>query len=291
MGQTYNITFTGTNPRDMRFHIRDDADAIGTVISIQYGTPELLQVYVESDFVVPSDSPVALTDGTGANYYEFLPRRLTFVVKGPSMVFIKTVDAVHVNLALDTTMKDFYDGGGEEAFVDRVAYILGIDPKLIKIASVRSGSVIIDFAIMDTQELAPNITSLPNGTLSLNETASLVYQVLTNGTLSFGVPILRYSVLISQDPTTPCMPLCGRGAYCHNATCYCLPGFTGNGTVCHSVTKPEKTPPPIESADPDAAAIGTIVAIVICSLCIVMALSGALIAFRWRQKYRMSEDD
>jgi len=54
---------------------------------------------------------------------------------------------------MDWTMSEFFADGGTTRFVDRLASSLGIDSFRIKVVSIYTGSVVVDFAI-EKQEVA-----------------------------------------------------------------------------------------------------------------------------------------
>ena len=197
LGYTYNITFTGTNPKSMRFQVRGDDKGVGILVSIAYQNPELLNVFVNDGPAIPEkNGTVAITDPSGSNTYEWLQRRLTFVVKNDDIVVLQTTNAVHVSLALDTTVTEFYDGGGEGTFVDRIASLLGIDPARIVIVDVRQGSVLIDFAILEANTTVSS-SNYTNNNLSLTDLGSVVNNTLSQKDVDLGAPLLRYKVSVS----------------------------------------------------------------------------------------------
>jgi hypothetical protein len=157
-----------------------------------------LNIFVNDGDVIPEkNGTVGIHDPSGTNTYEWLQRRLTFVVKSTDIVRIITTNAVHVSLALDSTVTEFYDSGGEGTFVDRVAYLLGIDPARIVVVDVRQGSVLIDFAVLDSSS-----REYSNDNLTLTELGAKINETLNDKSVDLGAPLLRYSVYVSLPAET-----------------------------------------------------------------------------------------
>jgi hypothetical protein len=51
------------------------------------------------------------------------------------------------SVRLEWTVTDFYSSGGTTLFIDRISSVLGVHPSTIKIVSVLSGSVIIQYQV------------------------------------------------------------------------------------------------------------------------------------------------
>ena len=54
-------------------------------------------------------------------------------------------------VTLDSTVEDFELNGGKETFIDNLTLYLGIDDIQIRVTSVREGSVIIDYEIIEDE--------------------------------------------------------------------------------------------------------------------------------------------
>jgi len=207
-GRKYNVTFTGTSPRSMRFALQDDDALIGIVVVLTFSDTRLIEVSMGGEVVSGSSSLVNLDSGHGANYWENGPRRLTFIIRGTSDVKLRTRDAVMASATAETTVDAFYDSGGIDDFTARMAFTLGIDPSRIRFMQVVSGSAIIDFSMLSVTETnSTNTTSGSNSTSETleaqNELAAL--QAMLNSkaagsTLNLSYSVSALSSTLSIDP-------------------------------------------------------------------------------------------
>lgn len=93
---------------------------------------------------------------------------------------------VFVNVRMQMSIADFFEGD----FISNVVSILNIDPATIKIASVRSGSVIVEWFISEQPE-DPNWTPEQREAMQLNSLADkLALHARSVGEILPGVPIL-----------------------------------------------------------------------------------------------------
>ena len=140
-GLGYNVSFTGTNPKKLRFGFNQgaarQAGKKGLVLQLRYGNPQLHRLFVGDREVGRTQGrAVGPEDPAGSFTWDNVSRALRFVVKGGADVVIRTINAVHVSLTLASTVEDFYDKGGTEQFVSALAHSLSIDPKRIKVVEV-----------------------------------------------------------------------------------------------------------------------------------------------------------
>eukprot|EP00854_Cymbomonas_tetramitiformis_P005436 gene5436-6591_t len=146
LGKAYNVTCTGTNPRDMHFALTTDFDDKGVLLHIWYQSPELHEVSVDGKLIQPMEAGttppwdmVSISDPPGTHYWYNKQRILTLLVKGTSDVLVRTVNAVQLDLTVIGSIDEFYDNGGIEVFTANLAYSLSIDPRRIKVVDIVSG--------------------------------------------------------------------------------------------------------------------------------------------------------
>ena len=67
-------------------------------------------------------------------------------------IWIEGVDVIQTNVRLNWTLNGFKQNGGTNKFKENLADSLGIKQTFIQILSVREGSVIVDFQIVQAEE-------------------------------------------------------------------------------------------------------------------------------------------
>ncbi len=67
-------------------------------------------------------------------------------------IWIEGVDVIQTNVRLNWTLNGFKENGGTNRFKENLANSLGIKLTFIQILSVREGSVIVDFQIVQAEE-------------------------------------------------------------------------------------------------------------------------------------------
>jgi hypothetical protein len=67
-------------------------------------------------------------------------------------IWIEGVDVIQTNVRLNWTLNGFKENGGTNKFKENLAESLGIKQTFIQILSVREGSVIVDFQIVQAEE-------------------------------------------------------------------------------------------------------------------------------------------
>lgn len=85
--------------------------------------------------------------GCGENRYVPVKNYLEFILTPYCLIEVKPVDAILSNVRMSWTMDEFYDNGGVTSFVDRVSAALGIHASQMKVVSVYTGSVVVDYEI------------------------------------------------------------------------------------------------------------------------------------------------
>jgi hypothetical protein len=155
LGQHYDIRFSSTNPRDLRVALSSAGWDEGVVLTVRYQSPEQIEIRRAStmSFVPPlaenyHDELVRLPTNRsafardaihGSSVWVNLERKLSFVVRGTEPLLLRTLNSVKVSLKLASSVEDFYDSGGTEAFVTKLAFSLGIPWSRIRVVSVVAG--------------------------------------------------------------------------------------------------------------------------------------------------------
>lgn len=93
-----------------------------------------LQVFVGETEAQLSPSDVSLNDTEGSYYWDILGRTLSVVIKGSTIITIRTQDSVKTSLKLQTTIADFFRA--KESFVDLLAGMLNIPASRIRIVDI-----------------------------------------------------------------------------------------------------------------------------------------------------------
>jgi len=70
-------------------------------------------------------------------------------------LLVQPKDSIQAKVRMDWTMDEFFAEGGTTRFVDRLATSLGVPSHRIKVVSIYTGSVVVDFAI----ETEPVVTT------------------------------------------------------------------------------------------------------------------------------------
>lgn len=74
---------------------------------------------------------------------------LEFSLNKGCNVTVAAVDSIMTSVRLNWTLSEFFKDGGTTKFVDRFASVLGIKPANIKVVAVYTGSVVVDFHLID----------------------------------------------------------------------------------------------------------------------------------------------
>ena len=73
---------------------------------------------------------------------------LEFWIKVNSTFKVESFDSIQSTVRLDWTLDEFYADGGASTMVSRIAASLGIHESRIKVVSIRTGSLIVEYAII-----------------------------------------------------------------------------------------------------------------------------------------------
>src|SRR5258708_29778877 len=85
----------------------------------------------------------------GENRFVGVTNVLEFFMTSDCTIVVEPIDSIKTSLRMDWTLDQFYAAGGPTNFVDRLAASLGIHASTIKVVRVWTGSVNIDFLVMN----------------------------------------------------------------------------------------------------------------------------------------------
>ena len=81
----------------------------------------------------------------GENRYVGVINILEFYLNKGCTVFIVPIDSIQSSVRMNWTLNEFFKDGGTTKFVDRIAASLGIKIANVKVVSVYTGSVVVDY--------------------------------------------------------------------------------------------------------------------------------------------------
>ena len=116
----------------------------------------------------------------GANYFDYEKNIVAFVVNGKNNCQVRVTLASYVQLTirLSTDIATFYSNDGEFSVLSKIIALLGIDPSQVKVVGVRSGSVILDFAVLSSQinndTVVSSNSSDPNNNYTVNNPKDII---------------------------------------------------------------------------------------------------------------------
>lgn len=154
-GSVYDIMFTGTPPKNMKFELRSDAKQSGMTIRIHYPSAESRNIvkngklinYNPWDDAIPGYGPIKQSR-CGENRYIGVKNILEFFITPDCFLEIKPRDAIQCAVRLEWSITEFFAAGGSTTFADRLAASIGIVASQIKIVSVYEGSLIVDYELI-----------------------------------------------------------------------------------------------------------------------------------------------
>jgi len=158
-GSVYNITFTGSPAKKMRFELRTDDSTAGMTVRIAY--PSAMSRKVTKNGVLVDMNPWSEAERgyssiqqthCGENRYIGVKNILEFYITAGCRLDISPRNAVQTMVRMEFKMQDFFDNGGTTLFIDRLASTLGIHASTIKIVSVYEGSLVVNYGIENDDE-------------------------------------------------------------------------------------------------------------------------------------------
>lgn len=208
LNRAFNISFTGIAPDNMRFQLQGTPTPTdGVLLTVDYKTPYTVVVAVNGTSVYPLayGQVVTLGANSGTNQWLSKERKLQFVIRAFDMISVQRVDSIQLTMRLNMTTADFFASNGQTEFVDRLAAALNIPPYRIRVADIRAGSTIIEFALAGNENLASQYAKNTNYSNAMQEELislnNLLLTLAQNGSLVLNAPLL--SMTSSVNFTTP----------------------------------------------------------------------------------------
>lgn len=155
-GMWYELVYRGTPPLRQKFTLRSDE----VPVSIRIRYPKAGVYIVKNangkeitanawDNAIQQPGLIKGNNGCGENRYVGIINYLEFYLTKNCTIFIEPVDSIQASVRMNWTLNQFFADGGTTKFVDRVAASLGIRATNIKVVSVYTGSVVVDFQVVE----------------------------------------------------------------------------------------------------------------------------------------------
>lgn len=196
-GKVYDLVFTGTPAKKMRFTLKTISKETGVTIRIAYPGAESRAIlkdgaeipYNQWDEALRNYGPVLQTV-CGENRYLGVKNVLEFYITGGCELSIAPRDAIQTMVRMEWTVDQFFDNGGTTAFVDKLAGSLGIHASTIKVVSVYEGSLAVNYELAASKE----------ETRTLEEIQALQTEKYATGKVELGAPVLDVATRAPPSP-------------------------------------------------------------------------------------------
>jgi len=204
VSNTQQVRSTGTTPSE--FLIRWDAPSDQNVAILEIFCQQSfdINVLVSDDpykkfILVPkfSDRYPNLADPAGSNTRDPQKRPVTVVLRGGPRRFyrFRQIPVVAVTMKLDLPFSTFVGS----SFIANMAMLLGISRNRIKIASVRSGSTVVDFTTEPNNTMAANKSEVANQVADLQSVTVTLSSAIASGAFEETVaPVLTCAAAVSH---------------------------------------------------------------------------------------------
>lgn len=196
-GGVYNISFTGSPAKKMRFTFDSNNKTAAMTVRIAYPGAVSRSITINDELVEPNawDEAAKMYGPIqqkycGENRYVGVKNILEFyLVEGCTLQIIPR-DAIQSLVRMEWSLDEFFANGGTTSFMDRVAAGLGIHASTIKIVSVYEGSLVVNYEIGASDPVA------------LQQVAQKQTQAFATNALDLGAPILDVAVTQSSSTGT-----------------------------------------------------------------------------------------
>lgn len=186
-GSVYNLTFTGSPAKKMRFELRSDSQYVGMTIRIAYPSAQARKIIKNGEDIDmnqwdESASPPGYGEVKqkfcGENRYIGVVNIFEFYITAGCQLEVAPRNAIQTMVRMEWTMDEFFDNGGTTEFIDRVAGSLGIHASTIKIVSVYEGSLTVNYGVENDNEE------------ELAAAKAAQTEAFATGTMDLGAPVL-----------------------------------------------------------------------------------------------------
>lgn len=199
-GAYYEVKYSGTPPSSQRFRLNADSGAI--TVKIQYAKAGAYVVNDAHGNTITANAwdntlglPGLIKGDNGGfcgeNRYQGLSNILEFYIRPDcGDIYIQPVNSLVAAVRMNWTLDGFYSAGGTTQFIDNLATVLGIHAANIKVVSVYTGSVVVQFQIIDNTQYPLNATSSKD----LTTIQQVLSQKLASKTINLGAPIIGANI-------------------------------------------------------------------------------------------------
>jgi hypothetical protein len=198
-GSVYNLTFTGSPAKKMRFELRSDSSYVGMTIRIAYPSAQARKI-IKNDEAIDMNQwdETAYPPGygevkqrfCGENRYIGVVNIFEFYITAGCQLEVAPRNAIQTMVRMEWTFDEFFDNGGTTEFIDRVAGSLGIHASTIKIVSVYEGSLTVNYGVENDNEE------------ELAAAKAAQTEAFATGTMDLGAPVLDVAQSVTSDATT-----------------------------------------------------------------------------------------
>jgi len=160
----YSIYYLGSLPSKEKFQLQGLTQNDWVIVRQRYDQPYIISLsFVSNNSVIRSSilGPDGVADlsatGCGGNYYYGVEQIVEFKLTGryDCVLYATVTNGVKGVVRYVMDVNSFYALDGPTQFIDRVADVLGIDLSTIRVASVVSGSTIVDFTVATPTQGTP----------------------------------------------------------------------------------------------------------------------------------------
>jgi hypothetical protein len=196
-GSVYDLTFTGTPAKKMRFLLNGLSKTMGATLRIAYPGAESRSIVKDGSIVEMNqwdDATSAYGEikqrFCGENRYIGVQNILEFYITANCTLHIQPRDAIQTLVRMEWTMAEFFADGGTTSFVDRLTASLGIHASQVKIVSVYEGSLVVNYELEadDTDALA--------------ELEATQNDMFASGAVDLGAPVLEFTAAVATSDTS-----------------------------------------------------------------------------------------
>lgn len=170
--KSMEMEFEVVVPEELKIKLENYGEFWWTVVTIRYERPNVIEVWnlKNKTFIKAfrKDQNINLTDyvlnadACGMNIYDPDNSTIQFILNNdPKCVLkVRTINAIRITMHLETTVEDFYKNNGDATFIDKISTFLGLDLSRVRIAKIRTGSVYVDFDIVENKTLTNSTSAL-----------------------------------------------------------------------------------------------------------------------------------